>query len=99
MMMRLCGLFAFIPATVLLAVSFFILLTLRKAESQGLKAFGYVVAALLWLSSTIILGTGAYTLSTGRCPMKKMMIHRMHEKMPMPMSQPGKMGCMQPGSK
>ncbi|MFA6350135.1 MAG: hypothetical protein WCY12_04340 [Candidatus Omnitrophota bacterium] len=99
MMMRLGGLFAFIPATVLLAVSFFVLLTLRKAESQGLKAFGYVVAAFLWLSSTIILGAGAYTLATGRCPMKKMMMSRMHDKMPMPMMQQGKMDCMPKGNK
>ncbi|MCX5712056.1 MAG: hypothetical protein NTY47_03160 [Candidatus Omnitrophica bacterium] len=94
--MRLCGMFAFIPATVLLTISFFVLLTLRKAESQGLKAFGYVVAAFLWLSSTIILGAGAYTLATGHCPMMKMMqMNKMNCKMPMSMMPQGKMDCMQ----
>lgn len=96
MMMRLCGMFAFIPATVLLTVSFFVLLTLRKSESQGLKAFGYVVAALLWLCSTLVLGAGAYTLATGRCPMMKAM-HQMNCKMPMPMMAQGKMNCMEQG--
>lgn len=74
-MFRLMGLFALIPATILLTVSFFVLIVLRRQENQGLKAFGYVVAALLWLSALLVSSSGLYTLSTGRqlCPMMKTM--------------------------
>jgi hypothetical protein len=71
---RLVGLFAVIPATMLLTVSFFVLFTLRKIESGGLKAFGYVIAAFLWAGALLFLSAGIYKVSTGRpnmmrCPM------------------------------
>ena len=69
---RLAGLFAIIPATLLLAVSFFVLFTIRKIETQGLKAFGYVVSALLWFSALLVFSAGIYTISTGRHPMISM---------------------------
>lgn len=74
-MFRFMGLFALIPVTVLLTISFFVLVVLRKTDNQGLKAFGYVIAALLWLSALLVSSSGLYTLSTGRplCPMMKMM--------------------------
>ncbi|MDD5432569.1 MAG: hypothetical protein PHO70_06265 [Candidatus Omnitrophica bacterium] len=72
-MSRLMGLFAVIPASVLLTISFFVLFAIRKVESQGLKAFGYVVSAFLWIAVSLILSAGLFTLSTGRCPMMKMM--------------------------
>jgi len=80
---RLIGLFALIPATVLLTISFFVLFSLRKLEKEGLKAFGYVVAAFLWISALLVFSAGIYTLSTGRCPIMKgcmtqdMMKHKM----------------------
>ena len=80
-MFRLVGLFAIIPTTVLLTISFFVLYTLRRTETQGLKAFGYVIAALLWLSALLVFSTGIYTLSTGRHPMKSMMQEMMRSKM------------------
>lgn len=70
---RILGVFAVIPATVLLTVSFFVLVVIRKLETQALKAFGYVVAALLWLAASLVLATGMYTLSTGKCAMTSMM--------------------------
>jgi len=70
---RLLGLLAIIPASVLLTISFFVLFTLRKTEVQGLKAFGYVIAVLLWIGVLLVLSVGAYTLSTGRHPMMYMM--------------------------
>jgi len=77
MLMRFMGLFAIIPTTLLLTVSFFILLAVRKVEAQGLKAFGYVIAALLWVSSLLVFTGGIYTLATGKpmmkCPMMCMM--------------------------
>lgn len=70
---RVLGLFAIIPATVLLTISFFVLFTLRKVEAAGLKAFGYVIAALLWLGALMVSSLGIYTVSTGRHPMISMM--------------------------
>jgi len=95
MMARLMGLFTIVPTTVLLTISLFVLLALRKVEQAGIKAFGYVVAALLWVSALLVFSSGIYTLSTGRCPMKEMMkCHRMQQGMmqqgqmpPMPMMQ------------
>ena len=92
LMPRLLGLFALIPATILLTISFFVLVVIEKIEKQGLKAFGYVVAALLWAAAFLVISTGIYTLSTGRCPVQSamhcMMKDRMHEMME------GKMGMM-----
>lgn len=93
---RLIGLFAIIPATAFLTISFFVLFTLRKTETQGLKAFGYVVAALLWVSALMIFSVGVYTLSTGKHPM----VYMMHQMMGARMQEmtPEKMqGMMQEG--
>lgn len=78
---RLMGLFALIPAAVLLTISFFVLVVLRKAESEGLKAFGYVVATLLWIAAVLVISTGIYTVYTGRYPMKCMIQEMMQGKM------------------
>jgi uncharacterized membrane protein len=82
---RIIGLFAIIPATVLLTISFFVLFTLRKVETQGLKAFGYVVASFLWVSALLVFSMGIYVLSTGRHPamalMQEMMKCKMHGTM------------------
>lgn len=74
-MMRLVGLFALIPAAVLLTISFFVLVVLRKLDTQGLKTFGYVVAVLLWVAAALVISAGAYTTASGDfCPMYKMMM-------------------------
>jgi hypothetical protein len=65
-------------------VSFFVLLSLRKVEDAALKAFGYVIAALLWLSVLLVLTGGIYTLSTGKCPLMVAM-HQMKAKLYCPM--------------
>jgi len=75
MMLRLMGLFAIIPATVFLTISFFILFTIRKIETGGLRVFGYVITALLWCCSLLAFSVGVYTLSTGRHPMISMLKH------------------------
>jgi hypothetical protein len=81
---QLIGVFALIPTTVLLTISFFVLFTLRKVDLEGLKAFGYVVAALLWISAAIIFGAGVYTMATGRHPMIPMMQQMMKGQMGQP---------------
>ena len=50
--------FSFVCSVMLLALSFFVLLTNRKHDAQWIKTFGYVVAALLWVSAAIVFGGG-----------------------------------------
>jgi len=69
------GLFALIPTALLLSLSFFILFAIRR--SGDLKVFGYIVAVLLWISATLFLSSGIYTMATGKCPMMKMKMHKM----------------------
>ena len=76
MFARLMGLGAIVPTTLVLTLSFFVLFALREVKSNVLKAFGYVVAALLWLSALLIFSSGIYTMATGRCPMQKMMMQK-----------------------
>jgi hypothetical protein len=80
-MFRLLGLFAIIPTTVLLTISFFVLFTLRKTEAGGLKVFGYVISALLWCGALLVFSLGIYTISTGRCIMQEMMQCKMQGMM------------------
>jgi len=87
---RLLGLFALIPTTVLLSISFFILLVLNTIKSEGLKIFGYCLAVLLWISAALVFSSGVYTLVVGyppmKCPMYKMMKMHTEEMMPEKMS-------------
>jgi hypothetical protein len=78
---RLLGVYALIPTTMLLVVSFFVLFSLRKVEKEALKGFGYVLAALLWVSALLVFSAGIYTVSTGRCPLMKGMKGMMKDKM------------------
>lgn len=87
MQFRLLGLFAIIPVTLLLTVSFFVLFTLRKVENEGLKAFGYVIAVLLWIAAAIVFSAGFYVIATGKHPMMPMMRQMMQMKSPMPQQQ------------
>ena len=57
-MMTEGGVFSLVHAVVLLVVSFFVLLAARKSDSQNIKTFGYVIAALLWVSAALVLGKG-----------------------------------------
>jgi hypothetical protein len=95
--LRLVGLFTIIPATMLLTVSFFVLFALRKIETQGLKAFGYVIASLLWVGALLFFSAGVYTLSTGRPPLVCMMQEMMKCKMRGMMG--GQMPAMMQGQK
>jgi len=72
-MIRFTGLFAIIPATVLLTISFFVLFTLTKVENTGLKKFGKCVAVLLWIAAGLIVLGGLFILVTGHHPMIEMM--------------------------
>ena len=97
---RLIGAFAIIPTTLLLTVSFFVLFALRKLETQGLKAFGYVIASLLWVCALLVFSVGVYTISTGRHPamvaLQEMMRGQMAGMM-MGTPMPGMMGMQGTG--
>jgi len=77
---RLLGLFAVIPTAVLLTISFFVLFALRKIETEGLKAFGYIIATLLWIGAALVLSVGLYAVASGRQPMCPMMYKMMEGK-------------------
>jgi glucan phosphoethanolaminetransferase (alkaline phosphatase superfamily) len=95
---RLLGLFALIPITVLLSISFFILLVLNTIKSEGLKILGYCLAVLLWVSAALVFSAGIYTISTGRNPMKCMMEEKMHTHM-YEMMKEGRMPAMMQSQK
>ena len=46
-MLSSVSLMAIIPIALLLTLSFFVLLSIRKAETKGLRVFGYVVTGIL----------------------------------------------------
>ncbi|MFA5155779.1 MAG: hypothetical protein WC532_00085 [Candidatus Omnitrophota bacterium] len=90
-MLKTMGLAAFISTVLLLAVSFFVLVTARKAEEQWLKVFGYVVAILLWISAAIVFSGVMSAMASKKCPrspmkmqgmMKDRKFMKMREKMP-----------------
>ena len=73
MVPRLMGLFAVIPASILLTLGFFVLLVLRKTEEKALKILGSIALVFLLTGSTLIVLSGVHTLMTGKCLMMKMM--------------------------
>ena len=87
MQFKMLGLFAMVHAVVLLTISFFVLFSVRKLEKErGLKVFGYIVAALLWLAVLIVFSAGACkVLGSGKCCAGMMM------KRPMPCMAKGMM--------
>ena len=72
--------FSLVHAVLILAVSFFVLLAARKTDSQNIKTFGYVIAALLWVGAALVFSKGI----SGRHPMSNKM-YMTSEKMGMPM--------------
>lgn len=54
-MSALAIIFAIIPITLMLVLSYFVLLSSEKAASEKLKKFAKVVAILLWVASGVVL--------------------------------------------
>ena len=67
-MFRLIGLFALLPITITLTISFFVLFTREKTASNKLRSFASILAVLLWLCAALALIGGIVVLSTGHCP-------------------------------
>ncbi len=72
--MSIFGLIALVPMTMLLTISFFVLLGVQKTDAKGLKGFGKFVAVLLWLCAAGFLVAGATVVVTGKTPMHMMMM-------------------------
>ncbi|MCX5681785.1 MAG: hypothetical protein NT079_05900 [Candidatus Omnitrophica bacterium] len=101
--MKIPGVLAVVPAAVLLTISFFVLVVNKKQE-QGIRVFGYVVAAVLWLAALCAFSCGVYMMAKGgpKCMMMDKMTSMMKGdmggkgcmgkgEMPMPMNGPGAM--------
>ncbi|MEW6102175.1 MAG: hypothetical protein AB1481_07815 [Candidatus Omnitrophota bacterium] len=80
-MPRIYGLFAVIPASVFLAICFFVLVVSQKAETKLLKALGKITAVSLLIAACLFISSGVYMLATGRQPMMCMMPEMMKWKM------------------
>ncbi len=71
--MRILGFIVFIPASMLLTASFFVLFAVEKVKENGLKTFGKLVAVILIIVSALMFAKGIYTVATGKCPMMQAM--------------------------
>jgi hypothetical protein len=87
---KLTGLFSVVPTTVLLTVSFFVLVVMRKIEESFLKNFGRLIVFLLWVSATLTFSTGVYTMITGR-HLKMGLMEHIKKVPPVCMEKPGMM--------
>jgi len=76
-MIRLLGLFAIIPISVLLTISFFVLFAVRRADNKGLRFFGHVISVFLWIAAALVFLAGLYIIITGRHPLMEMMQQHM----------------------
>ena len=65
---KFLGILAIIPTTVLLTISFFVMVVLRKIEEGALKSFGRIIAALLCIAAILVYAIGLYTVAAGYCP-------------------------------
>ena len=72
-MLKSMGIFGFIPTMVLLTISFFVMVILKKLEEGALKSFGRIIAMLLCAAALMIFTMGLYAVSAGYCPITKML--------------------------
>ncbi len=93
----LCSMvFLFLPAIFLLSLSFFILVVLGNVKTQALKVFGYVIVALIWVTTVLAFGGGIYKMSKGIYPgmfMHRAMMRQSMMGMPEKGDAPGGMMC------
>lgn len=76
-MIRFSHLLAIAPIALILTLSFFVLLALRKVEEKGFKAFGYVVASLLWLAALVVFSSAIFKMGKELAGVKCMMREKM----------------------
>ena len=56
------------PATFCVTVGYFVLFAASKADGNGLKTFGLVLATWLFIVAAFILIAGAYVSFSNLCP-------------------------------
>ena len=61
--LRILGAFMVVPATILLTISFFVAMTLKKLDKGFVRALGMVAVVMLWTSVLIVLSVGIYFVS------------------------------------
>lgn len=76
-LLKMSNLMAIVPIAALLTASFFVLFTLRKIEEKGLRIFGCVAVALLWLATIVVFSGAVYKMAQGSVGMKGEMPHKM----------------------
>ncbi len=64
----MCFYFSFMPATFCVTVGYFVLFAASIAVGNGLKTFGRILAAWLFIIATFILIAGAYVSFSNLCP-------------------------------
>ena len=86
LLMRALGAFAIIPASLLVALSFFVLVVGQKMAVKKIKTLGYLAAVMLWAGALVFLSAGSYTMATGKHPLMFMVgqMMKMHKQMMMP---------------
>jgi len=70
-MLKLSYLFAIVPIALLLTLSFFVLLNVRKVEGKVFKVFGYLVAGFLWLAVLVIFSSVVYRIGRSSVLMER----------------------------
>jgi len=98
MAMTLCSMvFLLLPVIFLLSLSFFVLVVLSNVKTHTLKVFGYVIVALIWLTTILVFTGGIYKTSKGMYPgmfMKRAMMK--HPMMGVPQREGSSEGMMCP---
>lgn len=61
------GVLSIIPVTVILAIGFFIMVTVTKIEEGALKSFGRILATLLCITALLFFVMGMYIVIVGQC--------------------------------
>jgi len=67
----MCFFFSLLPATGFLVIGYFVLFAASKAEG-GLRTFGRVLAAWVFLVALYIPALGAYVTLAGLCPFARL---------------------------
>jgi hypothetical protein len=68
----MCFFFSFIPATLWVVVGYFVLFSSTKAQG-GVRTFGRILAAWIFIIAAILPIAGAYVTLAGLCPIEAMM--------------------------
>lgn len=64
--MALCSMaLVLAPVIFLLSLSFFVLVVLANVKTHTLKVFGYVIVALIWLTTVLVFAGGVYKTAKG----------------------------------